>query len=135
MKYFFFHFFLILFSTLFIMSITFSCISLINDRRNGSWNRELLSGVSIYEILIAHFTLHCTVMVIMVTETMIVVFYTMSLDNQGSFLMETILVILVYLAGLFFGLLFSCKIDDYTMAIYMCMGMSIAQIFLTGAIW
>lgn len=118
-----------------MVAIIYSCISLIHDRRNGSWNRELLSGVSISEILVAHLAVNVTIMVIAIAESVLIINFTMNFENHGNILMEISIIVLIYLAGVFFGLLFSCKFDDYTMAIYVCMGISILQIFITGSIW
>lgn len=118
-----------------MVAIIYSCISLIHDRRNGSWNRELLSGVSIFEILVAHLAVNVTIMVIAIAESLLVINFTMSVANHGHILAEVSLIVLIYLAGVVFGLLFSCKFDDYTLAIYVCMGISILQIFITGSIW
>jgi hypothetical protein len=56
-------------------------------------------------------------------------------ENRGSLGLELVIMTLVYLSGMFFGLFFSCKFDDFNLAIYTAMGLSIYQMFMTGSLW
>lgn len=120
---------------LFMLSISFCCLSVINDRKNGSWNRELLSGVSLFEVIVAHFIVNIVVMIFQLSSLFFVFKYTMDLPNNGNVIVESLLTILIYISGVIFGLLFSCEIESYFLAVYTSIGLTIGQVILSGSIW
>lgn len=118
-----------------MVAMGYCCLCIIHDRRNGSWNRELLSGVSLFEVILAHCIVNLIIMVSLLIGCAIIVYLEMGLINRGSLFMECMLTSLVYIAGMFFGFLFSCTFENYTLAVYSSIGLSLMQIFLSGSIW
>lgn len=118
-----------------MVAMGYSCLCLIHDRRNGSWNRELLSGVSLFEILLAHYIVNLIIMSLLLIGCAILIYYKMGLTNHGNLILESSLTVLNYLAGMSFGFLFSCTFESYMLAVYSAIGLTLMQIFLSGSIW
>lgn len=120
---------------LFMVAMGYCCLTVIHDRRNGSWNRELLAGVSLFEVILSHFLVNLIIMMSLLIGSAIIIYLEMGLSNHGNLFLECTLTALNYIAGMFFGFLFSCTFENYTLAVYSSIGMSLMQIFLSGSIW
>ena len=118
-----------------MVSMGYSCLCVIHDRRNGSWNRELLSGVSLFEIILGHYIVNMVILVLLLVGCAVIIYYELGLINHGNLFLEIVLTILNYLAGTSFGFLFSCTFESYTLAVYTAIGLTLMQIFLSGSIW
>lgn len=120
---------------LFMVAMGYSCLCVINDRRNGSWNRELLSGVSLFEIILSHYIVNMVIMIMLLIGCALLIYYELGLTNHGSLFLEFILTVLNYMAGTSFGFFFSCTFESYTLAVYSAIGLTLMQMFLSGSIW
>lgn len=116
-------------------AITFCCFSIINDRKSGAWNRELLSGVSLQEIILAHFVVNIFMMIFELLNLFLVFKFSMKLPNEGNIFVELLLTIFIYISGICFGLWFSCETENYFLVVYTSIGLTIVQVFTSGSVW
>lgn len=116
-------------------ALTHCSFVITNQRRSGSWNRELLAGVSVIEIIASHMIVNTVVMLLKLPCCALTIYLSMSLTNNGSLFLEIFGSILMYIIGLLNGLLMSCTIEDYTMSSFAIIGTIFISCIVSGGLW
>jgi ABC-type multidrug transport system permease subunit len=109
--------------------------TLIPERKEGLWNRTLIAGVSMIELMTSHAIICIAVIFIHLLEIAAGMMIILKMEFVGSFMLVTLLWTLVALSGLSFGLFLSCIIDDFVLANYLNIGVFLGFMFTSGIFW
>lgn len=94
----------------------------IADRKEGFWNRTLLAGVTLKEMMLVHVLTHSVVLIIQLVETIILIFLVFGAENKGSNVAVIFLLMMLAYAGMFFGILLSVECNDLREANFVLTG-------------
>lgn len=100
----------------FFQSLNSNSSSICDDRKNGLWNRTMLSGVTPAEVLFSHFFVQLGFNTFQILE--ILVFLSMILETTdiGKLSLIAGFLFLLLLAGTGSGMAISCIIEDHSKA-------------------
>lgn len=104
----------------------------IADRKEGFWNRTLLAGVELKELMLVHVLTHSVVLLIQLLETIILVFLVFGAENKGSNLAVVFLLMMLAYSGMFFGILLSVECNDLREANFVLTGIATPMVVLAG---
>jgi ABC-2 family transporter protein len=104
----------------------------IADRKEGFWNRTLLAGVTLKELMLVHVLTHSVVLVIQLIETIILIAFVFGAENKGSNLAVIFLLMMLAYSGMFFGILLSVECNDLREANFVLTGIATPMVVLAG---
>lgn len=104
----------------------------IADRKEGFWNRTLLAGVSLKEMMLVHVLTHSVVLVVQLLETIILSAYFFGAENKGSTVAVIFLLMMLAYSGMFFGILLSVECNDLREANFVLTGIATPMVVLAG---
>ncbi|XP_011859421.1 PREDICTED: ABC transporter G family member 23-like isoform X2 [Vollenhovia emeryi] len=107
---------------IFFMATTISTYLIITDRIQGVWNRSVVQGVKIKEILLSHILIQSTVIVIHTTMIVLMFFPIWGLECKGSMFIVIILIFINGFCGLMFGFVISVMCSNHVSACYISTG-------------
>jgi len=117
----------------FIGAATLTVTAFINDRKEGFWNRTLLANVSLSEIITSQIITNSIAMFVQISICLVTLKLCFSyVVILGSVTALLLIVVLAGFAGLFFGLMVSCILEDFVGAIYILIGKFLTGCFLSG---
>lgn len=76
---------------------------IVTDRIEGVWDRSVVAGVSVLEIVIVHFITQFLIIVVQSLEVLVITFGIMKADYTGSLITVTILIMLQGACGISTG--------------------------------
>lgn len=76
---------------------------IVTDRIEGVWDRSVVAGVSVLEIVIVHFITQFLIIVVQSMEVLIITFGIMKADYTGSLITVTVLIMLQGACGISTG--------------------------------
>lgn len=120
---------------MFFITATLTVGVFIQDRREGFWNRTLLAGVTTYEMLLAHVMIHSVLVAIQIFEYVVLITMIFDGADHGSHYTVVLILLLLGLAGMFYGFLLSCICADFMQAVMAMFGISQPMIALAGMLW
>lgn len=94
----------------------------IADRKEGFWNRTLLAGVTLKEMMLVHVLTHSVVLVLQLVETIFLIFVVFGAENKGSHVAVIFLLMMLAYSGMFFGILLSVECNDLREANFVLTG-------------
>lgn len=94
----------------------------IADRKEGFWNRTLLAGVTLKEMMLVHVLTHSVVLIIQLVETIVLIFFVFGAENKGSNIAVIFLLMMLAYSGMFFGILLSVECNDLREANFVLTG-------------
>lgn len=106
----------------------------IADRKEGFWNRTLLAGVTLKELMLVHVLTHSIVLVFQLVETIVLVALVFGAENKGSNLAVIFLLMMLAYSGMFFGILLSVECNDLREANFVLTGIATPMVVLAGKI-
>lgn len=86
------------------MVVGFVATGIIADRAEGMWNRTLLAGVRVSEILSAQIGLYAFLMLFYLLEVIVVASIVFKFIINGSIFLLCALLVMQMLTGIFFGI-------------------------------
>lgn len=107
----------------------------ITDKLEGIWDRTLIAGITVTELLIAHVGIQAVMMLIQCLEVVAYAAYFFNASNKGDTLTVTSLFILLGFAGMLYGLLISIFCDSHITASFVATGSFYPMIILCGIFW
>jgi ABC-type Na+ efflux pump permease subunit len=107
----------------------------IADRKEGFWNRTLLAGVTLKEMMLVHVLTHSCVLIIQLVETIILIFFIFGAENKGSNAAVIFLLMMLAYSGMFFGILLSVECNDLREANFVLTGIATPMVVLAGMFW
>ncbi|XP_011170076.1 ABC transporter G family member 23 isoform X2 [Solenopsis invicta] len=87
----------------FFMAVSVSSNLIITDRLEGVWDRSLVQGVRMEEIILSHILSQLVIVVIQTTVLMLISFVVWGMDYKGSIFVICFFLFLNGLCGLMFG--------------------------------
>ncbi|XP_011877445.1 PREDICTED: ABC transporter G family member 23-like [Vollenhovia emeryi] len=100
-----------------------SSILIITDREEGIWNRSLVQGVKVEEILLSHIVVESIITIIHTITAILIVFPIWGLEYKGSIFVITLLLFLTEFCGTMCGEYSTLYIKKRTAAIWNLMKM------------
>lgn len=104
----------------------------IADRKEGFWNRTLLAGVTLKELMLVHVLTHSVVLIIQLVETILLVAFVFGAENRGSNAAVIFLLMMLAYSGMFFGILLSVECNDLREANFVLTGIATPMVVLAG---
>lgn len=120
---------------LFLVSASMSVTSLSIERRAGVWNRQLLSGCKMKEIVTAHLLVQTTTMVLLVIEAYFLLYYVFDFEEKGGPGVTFGIAILcgqVGIVGMLFGMCLSCYCESPIISACTLSATTIPLVFMSG---
>lgn len=103
-----------------------------NDRKNGVWNRTLLAGVDIMELMISHISVESLILLIQLFEVVVLARFVFQADKEGNYMLVAALFGLLGFAGMCFGMTVSCFSDNLMQSNLLITGMAQPMMILSG---
>lgn len=104
----------------------------IADRKEGFWNRTLLAGVTLNELMFVHILTHSTVLILQLLETVFLIAFVFGAENQGSNTAVFFMLMMLAYSGMFFGMLLSVECNDLREANFVLTGIATPMVVLAG---
>lgn len=120
---------------LFLASSYETAMLFIEDRQSGIWNRSILLGVEISELIIAHAIMHLLFILLTIIEILVVGRIVLNLNFEGNYLLVLTFFIVSSLSGQFFGMYVSCVCNDIIKACLILTGVSQSTLLISGIFW
>lgn len=117
---------------MFYIAACLSGFQFLEDRLCGSWNRVLMTGIDIVEVILSHMIIQIVILVIQLIEVLVIVKLTFPVINtEGMFLLAAITAGL-QLSGLFFGMFMSCIVKSMPAVTFALNGLGQALLLISG---
>lgn len=102
----------LIFRMVFFLATLVTSTIFITDKLDGVWDRTLIAGISVTELLVAHVITQSVIMVIQCLEVVFYAAYFFNAENRGDNVTVIGLLTLLGFAGMLFGKLspFLCTI-------------------------
>lgn len=120
---------------LFLVSASMSVTSLSIERRAGVWNRQLLSGCKMKEIVTAHLLVQITTMVLLAIEAYFLLYYVFDYEKKGGPAVTFGIAILcgqVGIVGMLFGMCLSCYCESPLISACTLSATTVPLVFMSG---
>lgn len=108
----------IIITLLFFMSVMLTTTAFVSDRLDGVWNRVLLADVDPFDILVSHIISNMFNVVLLCGDVYFVSMYVYDLENQGSSLIVSSMLLLTGVEAILYGLAVSILSKDYVTATF-----------------
>jgi ABC-type multidrug transport system permease subunit len=112
-----------------------SCLCIIMCRREGTWNRTLLSRVAPIEIIISHLMVYLVITVLQNAIALLTTIVVIDHENYGNLFIEFLLIFLVSIIGILSGLVTSCLCKNVITPIKIGFGFSFVFLFCSDLYW
>lgn len=88
---------------MFFMGTTMTSTIIIADRLEGVWDRSIVAGVTVTEIMLTHFLTQFFLIILQVVECIVIIFVIFQYETIGSMYLIIFMTILQGLSGMCFG--------------------------------
>lgn len=122
---------------LFYISSAMTLTSLATERRDGFWNRQLLSGCKMKEVVTSHLLVQSVLVAMLVIESFFLLYYVFEFHRNGGIAESVAIAILcgqIGIVGMLFGMCLSCYCENPVVSACSLVGTSIPIVFLSGEI-
>lgn len=120
---------------LFYTAATVSSSIFIEERLSGCWNRILLNGVNLIEVIIAHGAIQTIIYLVHLAQTLLIIFiYYEGLKAQQVLNIVVIIAISQY-CGFFVGICIACIMNSVMKSQYAVNGLCSSMVYLNGTMW
>lgn len=107
----------------------------ITDKLDGVWDRTLIAGITVTELLIAHIVIQSVIMLVQCFEVVGYAAFFFNAENRGDTVTVTALFALLGFAGMLYGLLISIFCESHITASFVATGSFYPMIILCGIFW
>lgn len=118
-----------------VMATGLTALTFILERKEGLYERSLISGVKHSQIFLSHSLTQAWIMVIQASLVMAVVFCALDVPIRGAFGWAVLLVILQGFAGMAFGFLISSVCYEENTAVMIIVGTFYPNLILSAIMW
>ncbi|XP_049810502.1 ABC transporter G family member 23-like [Schistocerca nitens] len=125
----------IMYSMIYFLATILTCTVLITEQIEGVWDRNLVSGVTMLEVLLCHLLCYSLWMALQLFEVLLMTFLVFDLNCDGDYATVSALAFLQGLSGICYGLVITVVCSDLTMANYVSMGSYFPYLNLSGVLW
>lgn len=116
-----------------IFSMTFLIVSnLIDDRKKGSWNRIFLSGVGMFEYILAHSLVHLAIGAIQLTTSISLMIHYFPQAAEANLGLIVLLYTMLGTCGLLLGVLIGVCCEDHVSAAHIGKFIAMIVFYLSG---
>lgn len=122
-------------SVTFALAYGLTCVLLMLERDQGTFERHLLAGISAAQILTAHALSRAVFLLPQAAAALLLLKYVFELPLRGSFIFAWLLLVLVALCGLSLGLLISAVCRQLNTAAVFACAILFYVFFVTGVAW
>ncbi|KAG5674225.1 hypothetical protein PVAND_004205 [Polypedilum vanderplanki] len=118
-----------------ITMISSSVVSIVQCRSDGVWNRSLLNGVKISEIVITYLIQYSCYAFITSIESILCLKFVFKIEIIGNIWLAFILLFIYAMNSFLFGFNVSIILDDVTIAGFTGIGLLVIFTNLSGIVW
>lgn len=102
------------------------------ERKSGVWNRTLLAGVDIVELLISHISVESSILLVQLIEVIVLAQFVFKSGIDGSYLLVAALFAILGFAGMCFGVSVSCFSDNLMQSNLLLTGLAQPMMIISG---
>ncbi|KAG4079241.1 hypothetical protein HA402_006964 [Bradysia odoriphaga] len=125
----------VIMTMIFFLATLVTASVFISDRKEGIWDRTLVAGISMPELLCAHILVQSTIVVIQCIELIFYIGFIFETPNRGDNFTVIAMLTLNGFGGMLFGLLISVVCESHTQANFVATGVFYPMIILCGLLW
>uniref|UniRef100_A0A1B0B3C6 ABC transporter domain-containing protein n=1 Tax=Glossina palpalis gambiensis TaxID=67801 RepID=A0A1B0B3C6_9MUSC len=122
-------------TVVFFLAVALTSSALIVERVEGLYDRSLVAGVTVFEILLSHIITQLMVMCLQTALVLVFMFNIFGLESKGSLIILTALTLLQGLCGMCFGFSISAVCDLERTAVQVALGSFYPILLLSGVMW
>lgn len=122
-------------SLCFCLGAVLTAFVVFNERREGTFQRYIVSGISEIELLSAHFICEFAICLLQTLLATIFAFAVFRATIEGSLVLATVLIICCGICGMGYGFAISCVCDNERTVNNLILGTFIPIITLSGIVW
>lgn len=120
--------------TMFYITACLGGFQFLDDRLSGSWNRVLLTGIGVFEVILSHVVLQFVLLMIQLGEVLVVVKLTFpGINTEGMFLLAAVSISIQF-SGLFVGMCLACLMKSVPEVTLALTGMAQTLLIISGMI-
>ncbi|XP_054155255.1 methionine import ATP-binding protein MetN-like [Oppia nitens] len=124
-----------LISFMYLSQVSLSSQLLIQERKDGLFERSLVAGVGHQLVFISHFITNCLMSFIQIILMLFISFIVFQITNYGSIELILFLVMTQAANAIAIGLLISAIVDEGFVAVLISIFITFSQLFTSGAIF
>lgn len=117
---------------LFYFAAVLNAFIIIDDRNSGCWNRMLMCGVGIIEVVVSHIAVQTCVLIVILFNFVIILSFYFSEMNLWQISIFAVVLFMSQLNGLLVGMCIACISGSAMKTQFALSGMLIADTFLSG---
>uniref|UniRef100_T1JJ88 ABC-2 type transporter transmembrane domain-containing protein n=1 Tax=Strigamia maritima TaxID=126957 RepID=T1JJ88_STRMM len=120
---------------LYLTTISMTSIPLIVDKKEGLYERSVVSGVTSLEVLSSYILTHVVFVAMQASVILTIAFEVFNMQNNGSILLVIILLLLQGISGMSLGLLISCMCNEGGFTVMLSTILFFPGIAFGGMMW
>lgn len=105
---------------------------LTSDRKEGMWNRSLLAGVRVLELMVAHALMNSLLVFIQLIELVVLVHVLVDFEMVGNYAVGILMLFLSSVTGMMVGIVLSTMVEDFRTASFIIFACAESMNFLCG---
>lgn len=117
---------------MFYIAACLNAFVFLDERLSGFWNRTLLSGVNVFELILSHFIVQTIVLVIQLFEIFFLTKLIFPLQEYDKMILIILIFNSVQFCGLFFGMCVSCLADNMLKVQFSLTGLAQSMLIISG---
>ncbi|KAK7791859.1 hypothetical protein R5R35_000907 [Gryllus longicercus] len=125
----------VLTSMIYFLATTLTAVIMVRERQEGIWSRDIVAGVTSLELILSHIVTQSIFVALQSVEILLVSIYIYGMECKGNIFLLYTIILLQGFCGLTFGLVVAVLSKSITVAMYMCLGIYVPFINLSGVIW
>ncbi|XP_011865320.1 PREDICTED: uncharacterized protein LOC105560644 [Vollenhovia emeryi] len=118
--------------TAFTLGTIVSSLLIITDREEGVWNRSLVQGIKVEEILLSHIVVESIITIMHTITAILIVFPIWGLEYKGSIFVITLLLFLSEFCGMMCGFVISTFCTTIMSSTLLSSGSLVTTFIMTG---
>lgn len=117
---------------LFYIAACSSSLVFVDERQSGIWNRTLLTGVNVFEVIISHVVTQSIILTVQLIGVFILIIVIFPVHEFNRIILIILIFTFVQFAGLFFGMILSCIVDTTFKVQFFLTGIAQCMLILSG---
>ncbi|UXI15549.1 hypothetical protein NH340_JMT01492 [Sarcoptes scabiei] len=120
---------------IFFAAMALTAITLVLERKNGIFERTLVSGVRTFEFVVSQISTQLLVLAVQVFFSIITMLYILDIDNKGSITLIYSLTLIQGMCGMALGLVVSAFSRNESQALALSMAFFLPVSIISGIFW
>lgn len=120
---------------LFYTAASVSSSIFIEERLSGCWNRILLNGVNLIEVIVAHGVIQLIIILVHLAQTLLIIFIYYEGLKTHQVLNIVVIIVISQCGGFFVGICIACVMNSVMKSQYAVYGLCSSVLYINGTMW